>query len=186
MKHVDNFEGNYNSVAKFLHWTIAILIIGNYILGLTLDNTNLYTLHKQIGLTILLMVFFRIIWRIISKYPSKLDGVSNTEQLAARFGQILLYLLMIAIPVSGVLMTQAHGYPLSFWGIIAIPTIIGQYPHEVTHMIKEWHEWMAHAIIIIAAGHAIIALMHHYITKDRLLRRMLPEACNKNAKKLTK
>ena len=178
MKPVDN----YNNVAKFLHWTIALLIISNYILGLTLDDTSWYTLHKQIGMTILLMVFLRILWRLISKYPGKLDEVSATEQTAAVGGQVLLYILMLAIPLSGVLLVQAHGYPLVLWGIIPLPTLIGQYPHATTHMIKEWHEWMAHAIIVIAGGHAVIALFHHYALKDRVLRRMLPSACNKNSK----
>jgi cytochrome b561 len=178
MQHVDK----YNSVAKFLHWSIAALIIANYILGLTLDDNSLYTLHKQTGLTILLLVVLRIIWRLSSKYPAKLAEVSNLEQLAAVGGQIMLYVLMILIPVSGVLMTQAHGYPLSFWGIIPIPKIIGEYPRATTHLIKEFHEWMAHAIIILAGGHAVIALIHHYFAKDRLLRRMLPNVCNKNAK----
>ena len=171
---------NYNGVAKFLHWSIALLIIGNYILGLTLDDTSLYTLHKQVGLTLLVLVFLRIIWRFTSKYPAKLAGVSEHEQLAARAGQILLYVLMLAIPVLGILLVQAHGYPLSLWGVITLPALIGTYPHATTHLIKEWHEWLAHLIIIVAVGHAVIALAHHYMLKDRLLRRMLPASCNKS------
>ncbi len=170
---------SYSGVAKFLHWSIALLIISAYILGLTLDDTKWYTVHKQIGMTILLLVLLRIVWRFTSTYPKKLASISAAEDLGARIGQILLYILMFAIPVSGILMVQAKGYTLQLWGIIPLPTLIGQYPHETRHLIKEWHLWMAHAIIFIAAGHAFIALVHHYVSKDNLLRRMLPNYCNK-------
>ncbi len=176
MAHINN----YNPVAKFLHWSIALLIMTNYILGLTLDASSLYNLHEQIGLTILLLVVLRIIWRFTSKYPHKLQQVSETEQFAAVVGQILLYILMILIPIGGVLMTEAHGYPLSFLGVITIPTLIGEYPKSITHVMKEFHLWFAHALIFLAFGHAIIAIIHHYFLKDRLLRRMIPNMCNKN------
>lgn len=178
MQHVTN----YSPVAKFLHWSIALLIIINYILGLTLDSSSLYNLHEQIGLTILLLIILRIIWRFTSKYPTKLDEVSNNEQFAAIAGQILLYVLMILIPAGGILMTEAHGHSLSYLGIIPIPTFIGKYPIETTHLMKELHLWFAHAIIILAFGHASIAIIHHYFLKDRLLRRMIPNMCNKNDK----
>ena len=89
---------------------------------------------------------------------------------------------MVLIPVGGILMTQAHGYSLNFLGIVLIPTVIGEYPKATVHIMKEFHLWMAHAIIILAIGHAFIALLHHYVIKDRLLRRMIPDICNKNLK----
>ena len=183
MRHLNSIYDNYNGIAKFLHWMIALLIIVNYIMGLTLDSTQWYTIHKQIGLTILLLVFLRVLWRLTSKYPAKLANIAAGEQFAAVGGQVLLYALMLAIPLSGILMTQSYGYPLSLWGIIPIPTLIAKAPHETTHLINQWHEWMAHAIIIIAAGHGLIALVHHYLLKDRLLRRMLPSSCNKHEAK---
>ena len=178
MQHVTN----YNPVAKFLHWSIALLIIINYILGLTLDGTSLYNLHKQIGLTILLLVILRVIWRFTSQYPSKLDDVSNTEQFAAVAGQVLLYILMIFIPIGGILLTESHGYPLSYLGVVPVPVLIGKSSLDTIHLIKECHLWFAHAIIILAFGHAAIAFFHHYCLKDRLLRRMIPNKCNKNEK----
>ncbi|MDQ5921181.1 MAG: hypothetical protein QG673_1237 [Pseudomonadota bacterium] len=179
---MDNYHNyTYNGLAKFLHWVIALLIVINYAMGLTLDNTRWYEIHKQIGLTILLLVFLRIIWRVISKYPAKLDSVSNCEQLAAKSGQILLYILMLAIPFSGIIMTQIHNRPLNLLGIATLPILIGAQPHAVGHFILEWHLWLAHTIIFIAFVHALIALVHHYMIKDRLLLRMLPDRCNKNS-----
>ena len=165
---------NYNAVAKWLHWSIAALIITNYIIGLTLDSTDWYTFHEQNGLTILLLVLLRIIWRLSSSFPMNLPTISAAENLAAKSGQGMLYLLMLIIPISGVLLVEAHGYPLALWGLWQIPLLLAKQPHAVGHLIKEWHLWLAHSIIIIATGHALIAIYHHVISKNRLLLRMLP------------
>lgn len=167
---------NYNSVAKFLHWAIALLILTNYLLGITLDDAeyNLLNVHKQIGMTILLLVVIRVMWRLSSKYPPKLKEVSFIEDILAKCGQILLYFLMFLVPLSGVLLVQTKGYSLVYLNTIIIPTMVHTYPKHITHMIKELHEALAHTIIILAAGHVLIALYHHFIKKDRLLLRMLP------------
>ena len=61
---------SYGKFAKFLHWTMATLILLNYILGLTLEKSNLYNFHKQTGLTILVLLIIRVIWRLTSPYRS--------------------------------------------------------------------------------------------------------------------
>ncbi len=180
MRQESSFYDSYNAVAKFLHWAIAFLIIINYIMGLTLDSTKWYIPHKQIGLMILVLALLRVIWRLINKYPSKLSSVSTSEQFAAQIGQLLLYLLMLAIPISGILMVQSFGYPLAFLELIPLPTFIVKAP-DTGAILAKWHLWMAHTVIIIAAGHALIALAHHYVLKDRLLQRMLPDVCNKKS-----
>lgn len=175
MKHLNSpMRYGYNAFAKFLHWTIAILIIVNYIMGLVLDETKWYTIHKQIGLTILLLVVLRIIWRLSSHYPRPLASIVLVEQVLAYVGHVLLYILMLLIPIFGVLLVQGHGHSLMIWGIIKLPTIILPQARSVNHLIVQWHLWLANAIIVIALGHALIALIHHFILKDRLLLRMLP------------
>lgn len=185
MKHVHD---DYRSVAKALHWTIALLIITNYVMGLTLDDTSWYSLHIQIGFTILLLVVLRVIWRLSTNYPNPLESISKGETLAARLGQILLYFLMFAVPLSGILMVEAKGHSISIYGLIPVPVVIDKQPHAIAHVKTIWHLWLAHTIIIIAAGHGLIALVHHFINKDRLLVRMLPfgkrsENINLNDKK---
>ena len=60
LKNKSETENNYKTVAKFFHWSMALLIIVNYILGLTLDSTSWYLVHKQIGITILFLCILRI------------------------------------------------------------------------------------------------------------------------------
>lgn len=169
-------QNNYGSIAKFLHWGIGVMVIFNYILGLTLDSTSWYELHKQVGLTILVLMILRLIWRLISHYPKELPELSFTEKVGAVGVQILLYLLLFMVPLGGILLVQAHGYNLNLWEIIKVPSLISSQPHEVAHNIKELHEWGAHFIIILVCLHVAAALWHHFVRRDRVLLRMLPFA----------
>lgn len=172
-------NSNYGTVAKFFHWTIAILILTNYLVGLTLDQSGRFNLHKQVGLTILFLVILRILWRLVAKYPGMVIELSMAEKFLARLGHTLLYILMLAIPLSGVLMVEAHGFPLYYLGAIHIPVVIGVHSHAYTHTINQFHKWMAHAIIALAALHGLTALKHHFINKDSVLSRMLPKSHEK-------
>lgn len=168
-------NSDYGTVAKFFHWTIAILLLTNYVVGLTLDQTRVYNLHKQVGLTILLLVILRILWRLVAKYPDMVIELYPAEKFLARLGHTLLYILMLAIPFSGILVVEAHGFPLYYLGTIHIPTVIGVHPHSYTQIIKQFHKWMAHTIIVLASLHGLTALKHHFFNKDRVLSRMLPK-----------
>lgn len=170
---------SYNSVAKFFHWSIALLIFCEYCLGLTLDYNYWYDIHKQIGLAIFVLVVFRIVWRFVSKYPDKMEGISKHEQSMAVAGQVFLYILMLAVPFCGIMMTQVHGYPLNVFGIVTLPLFFHTSSDFLKHSIGHWHYWLANTIMLVAFMHALIALVHHYKLKDRLLRRMLPDSCSK-------
>lgn len=167
-------QDNYGHIAKFFHWSIAILIILNYILGLTLDSNSLYNVHKQTGLTILVLVILRILWHIVSKYPKQLSSLSPLEKAASVSMHMLLYILMASIPIGGILMTQSFGYPVTLWGIYKLPMFISPQPKEIVTFIANCHKWGAHAIIILASLHALAALKHYFINKDHVLQRMLP------------
>jgi cytochrome b561 len=167
-------QDKYNSVAKFFHWSVALLIVLNYILGLTLDRTSWYTIHEQIGLTILVLVILRIVWRLISAYPHQLTSLSLWERYSSIAMHMLLYILLLSIPICGVLLVQAHGYDLSLWGFISIPKLISIKQDGIGHLLGECHELAAHTIIVLATLHALMALKHHFINKDRVLLRMLP------------
>ena len=165
---------SYGRVAKFLHWTMATLILLNYFLGLTLDKTSLYNFHKQTGLTILLLAILRIIWRILDQYPAPVKSLSMMERSAAKLGHLALYLFMLAVPLSGVLMVNAYGYELRFWGIYTLPSLIEMQSVSGSHVFAEIHEILANAMIAIVAVHVLAALKHHLVDKNEVLLRMIP------------
>lgn len=165
---------SYGKVAKFFHWSIAALILLNYFIGITLDKNSLYNFHKQTGLCILVLAIMRIIWRILDQYPAPVASLSMYERAGAKLGHLALYGLMIAIPISGVLMVNAYGYPLVFLGVVHIPPVIGMATMEMTHVFSEVHKILANTMIAIVAVHVLAALKHHFISRDEVLLRMIP------------
>lgn len=165
---------SYGRVAKFLHWTMATLILLNYFLGLTLDKTSLYNFHKQTGLTVLALAIIRIIWRILDQYPAPVKSLTMLERSGAKLGHLALYLFMLLVPLSGVLMVNSYGYSLEFWGLFTIPELIQMQSSQNSHILAEMHEILANAMIAIVAVHVLAALKHHLVDKNDVLMRMIP------------
>ncbi len=175
---MSSVNNNYSAVAKFFHWSVALLIIGNFIGGITLDSHHLYTLHKQSGLVILSLAILRLLWRIVSKYPEKIK-TTPIEVATAKLVQLLLYILIFAIPISGILMVQAKGYSLDYFGLFQIPTFIQPQIKAVAHDFKEVHKYLAFGIIGLVCLHIIGAFKNHYFNRNNVLRRMLPKFMSK-------
>ena len=105
-------------------------------------------------------------WRIFTKYPNMAAELSTFEQLIAKCGHYALYILTLGIPTLGIVLVQSKGYQLSFWGTAKIPQFITQQPHSTSHIIKQFHEYLAHLLIICAISHGLFALWHHFINKN--------------------
>jgi len=175
-----NTNETYGSVTKWLHWLIAILVIGMLILGLVLTQVEkgvlrneLMWLHKSIGMTVLLIVVFRILWRFSNRQPTLPLTVPLWEQTASRFMHFLLYLVLFAMPISGWMMSSFGGHPVIFWGWFDAALPLGQY-RPWAHQFSNAHfviAWVMTGLIIV---HTTAALKHHFIDKDYVLRRMLP------------
>lgn len=165
---------SYGKFAKFLHWTMAALILLNYFLGLTLDKTSLYNFHKQTGLTILVLFIVRIVWRLTSPYPAAVKSLSTMERFAAKMGHLALYGFMFAIPISGIIMVNSYGYELKFWGIFTLPSIISAQSASASEIFSKIHEILANAMIALIVAHILAALKHHIFDKNEVLLRMVP------------
>jgi cytochrome b561 len=75
--------------------------------------------------------------------------------------------------VLGFTIGWAAGHPIHLFGL-PIPGPIGTLPRPMRHELREIHQWVGYTIVIVAAGHAVAALYHHYKLHDRVLQRMLP------------
>ena len=174
----------YNKVAVLLHWTIALLIIGMIVVGLTMGDYPIkykflaYNLHKSFGITILALSIFRLFWRFTHTPPALPSEMPKLEKLVAHAGHAVLYFLMIAMPLSGWIMVSADAkYPTVFFSLFEVPQfpLPAAYDTHDTHEQFEWlHYWLAIGAIALVAGHALAALKHHFINHDAVLRRMLP------------
>ncbi len=170
----------YGLIHKAFHWLMAAAIIGMFALGLWMEDLPLgpekfswYGLHKSIGATLIAAVFLRFIWRQLNAVPTLPESMKWHERMGAHLGHWGLYGLMFILPVSGWLMSSAAGFPVSVFGWFTLPDLIAA-DKDLAELLGEAHELLAFAIIGLAAIHASAALMHHFIKKDNVLKRMLP------------
>ncbi len=171
----------YTQTAKSLHWLMAILLFGLLALGfymhdlpLSPEKLQLYSWHKWAGVTAFLLVLVRLAWRVTHRPPALPDSMPKTMQLAAHAGHLGLYLLMLAIPLSGWLMSSAKGFQTVWFGVLPIPDLLDK-NKELGDLLQQLHMLLNLAFIAILAGHIGAALKHHFIDKDDILTRMLPK-----------
>src|SRR5437763_3072751 len=170
---------NYDNVAVALHWTTALLVVVQFALAETWDyfakptQHTMQSLHVSLGVLLTVVIVARIVWRLIPGHQmSSLDV--GLMWIAAKGVHYLLYLMLAAQAVTGFLLRWAQGQPLSFFGLFAIPNPFDAFDRASRRQIHTFHEWIGWAIIIVAFAHALAALYHHYVLKDRVLMRMLP------------
>ena len=171
---------NYDNIAVSLHWATAVLVIVQFVSAITWDyfskpvRETMESLHVSLGVLLAAVIVARLIWRLIPGHQ-----VSSLEvgwvRMASKCVHYLLYLLLIAQAVSGFVFRWAQGHPVEFFGLFGIPGPIGALGKPTRHLIHDVHEYLGWTIVIVAFGHALAALYHHYVLKDRVLRRMLPK-----------
>jgi cytochrome b561 len=142
-------------------------------LPLSPEKFSWYGLHKSIGATLIAAVFLRFIWRQLNAVPPLPEAMKWHERMGAHLGHFGLYGLMLALPMSGWLMSSAAGFTVSVFGWFTLPDLIAA-DKALSKTLAQVHELLAFAIIGLAAIHAGAALIHHFIKKDTVLKRMLP------------
>lgn len=170
-------ENRYNLGARTLHWAIALLILANLATGLLHDPldgiVSLMPVHKAMGLTVLVLSLARVGWRLAFAAPAWPRAMTGVEIAAARAVHALLYLLMIAMPLTGWIMSSAGKYPLSWFGLFDWPKLAVTKASPVYGVSHEFHEIGGWVMLALVLGHVAAALRHHFILKDGLLRRMV-------------
>ncbi|UCV10328.1 cytochrome b [Dechloromonas denitrificans] len=171
---------HYTRTAKSLHWLMAILLIGLLALGfymhdlpLSPEKLQLYSWHKWAGVSAFLLVLVRLAWRITHQPPALPASMPKPLQWIAHAGHLALYLLMLAIPLSGWLMSSAKGFQTVWFGLLPIPDLIGK-DKELGQLLQTIHMGLNLLFVATLLGHIAAALKHHFIDKDDILRRMLP------------
>ena len=184
----------YTLVAIILHWVMALGIIllagiGIAMTRLQLDPLRLfqlYQLHKSIGITILLAAILRLAWRLVNKPPALPHSMTRIARKAAEGSHLLLYGFLILLPLSGWALVSASvlDIPTVLYGVLPWPhlpvlsTLADKKPVE--DALKVIHGYAAWALMALVIAHAGAALHHHFIAKDDVMRRMLPERRKKS------
>jgi len=170
---------NYDSVAMSLHWATALLVVANFALAETWDwfakptAETMQSVHVSLGLLLTAVIVARLVWRLMPGHQmSSLEA--GWMRIASKGTHYLLYTLLVAQAVSGFVWRWAQGHSVEFFGLFGIPGPFDAWDRASRRPLHTIHEWIGWAIVIIALLHALAALYHHYVLKDRVLRRMLP------------
>ncbi|WP_082113937.1 cytochrome b [Kiloniella litopenaei] len=201
-----NTSENYGGIARLFHWVIAVAVTGLFGLGLYMVELSYYepayktypALHKSIGILVAILMVLRLIWRLINITPQPLSiaprssreaNKQKLEHAAASLVHFLLYALPFALFLSGYLISTADGRPIFVFDAIRVPAIFppSKGLEDTAGLVHEIIAWSLAGFVVL---HALAALKHHFINKDRTLLRMLlgpaPENKNKNEKQNTR
>ncbi len=174
-------QARWGSVAQGLHWLMALAILGNGVLGLIMvdmsrgmTKLNTFAIHKSIGLTILALLILRVCWRMFDARPRD-EPMPRWQRLAAHATHVVLYLFMLAIPLSGWVSNSAHGFPLQWFKMFNLPALLEK-NHAIAEFAEETHEILFWVLCVVLVAHVGAALVHHVFERDNTLLRMLPFA----------
>jgi cytochrome b561 len=172
---------NYDNVTIALHWLTALIVVVLFGLAETWDyfpkptQESMQSLHVSLGVLLAAVVVARIVWRLIPGHQRP-AVVGEWVKLASKTVHYFLYVLLVLQVCLGFAFRWSQGRPVSFFGLFAIPAPFGPVARPTRHLVHAVHEYVGWTIVIIAFGHALAALYHHYKLHDRVLGRMLPLA----------
>jgi cytochrome b561 len=173
-----------------LHWLIAAAIVFNICLGLYVAEIlndqdpgrfGLLQFHKSVGLTVLVLSFLRLGWRIVNPVPPLPDTLTPSMKVLARTTHCVLYFLMIAIPLTGWALVSSSplGLPTPYFNLFNWPHIpfLAELSRAqkapLRHEFFRLHMVLAFSSIALLALH-VVAVFYHHWHGDDVLRRMLP------------
>jgi cytochrome b561 len=176
-----NSAEGYGVIPQTMHWITVALVIVAWFLGQFDDifpkgaarAASLYV-HNSAGLAVICILVLRVFWRFADPPPPIERTILGAWlDRAGRLAHYALYALLLAAPISGIVLQFARGDALPLFGLteIASPWTADR---ASGHSVKEIHEMVANALVILAAFHAAAALVHHWVLRDRTLVRMLP------------
>jgi cytochrome b561 len=171
----------WGDLAKFFHWTIVLLILVQGTIGLIMvelpkrpDVIPVFSFHKSLGLTIFALALLRLAWRAFDPRPGEPANMPRWQVRAARAGHAFLYLLLFIVPLSGWWFDSVAALrPLYWFGLIEVPHLTGP-DKAMKDFAADTHETLFWLLVVIAAGHAAVALYHQFVSRDNVLGRMWP------------
>jgi cytochrome b561 len=167
----------YGLPTRIVHWLMAVAIVGLYVLGLWMVDLNYYSsyyrsapdLHRSLGMLLLGLLVVRFVWRLFNDKPSDSE-LSAFERFSAAIVHWGFYPLLLALMVSGYLMSTADGRPIEVFDWFSVPALVHDKAMEKT--AGEIHELLADLTMVLVLVHTLAALKHHFWDRSRVLARM--------------
>lgn len=174
-----NGDDRYGVVHVFIHWLMAVALIGMFFLGWWMTHLDYYhawykkapDLHRSVGVLLFLLLLARLGWRVWNPPPPAMPNHSEPERIAARVVHWSLYVLVAATAAAGYLMSTADGRSMRVFTWFEVPATLTSIERQ-EDVAGTIHWYLAVTLIGVATLHALAALKHHFVDKDATLRRM--------------
>ncbi|MCK2183393.1 cytochrome b [Halomonas getboli] len=173
-----NTSSGWGLTSILLHWLSALAFVGLFVLGWWMTGLGYYDdwyhlapwWHRSVGVLVFAVTLGRLVWRALQPTPA-LPG-SRLERLAAHLGHVGLYALMLLVLVSGYLISTAEGAGIDVFGLFEVPALVSGLPNQAS-VAGSVHWYAALALMVLAGGHGLAALKHHWVDRHDTLVRML-------------
>jgi len=183
----------YTAIAITLHWLVAFGLGSMIALGKNMHDADhrpiewMFQLHKSVGITILILMIARLVWRLMNPPPPLPADMKPLEKRASHWVHIGLYLLVFALPLSGWIMVSVSPFSIAtvLYGTIGWPHIAGlpelalETRQSIYPTVEEVHEIMSWLLIALFALHVIGAIKHELSDDEGVLKRMIPRLFGK-------
>ncbi len=163
-------QTHFPLLSRVLHWAMAIMILAMLFIGVSMvatlaDYHRLVSIHKPLGIAILVLVAIRLVNRLLNPPPPLPAGMPGWQRIAAHGSHLALYALMVALPLVGWGMLSAAGYPIVLYGELQLPPIL---PHDAMlyAQLRTAHAILAFLLFATFLAHLAAALMHALIFRD--------------------
>jgi cytochrome b561 len=175
--------GTYDPVARIAHWLTFLLVAAEFAVGWTMPDigwgtepTGLIGVHLVLGGSLLLVILFRLFWRLTHRAPPPLMSLPAWQRWSAGATHIALYALLLIVPLTGLASASAREWPVRAFGLITLPAIVA--PHaQIGFKLGDLHSDILSWVLVGAIGlHVLAALYHRFVKRDAVLKRMLPSA----------
>jgi len=168
----------FAAFSRLLHWTMAAMILSMLCIGVAMvvslaDYHVLVSIHRPLGIAILILVVVRFVNRQLTSLPPFPATMSRAERLAATASEYTLYGLMFVLPLVGWGMLSAARYPIVLFGSVHLPFIL---PHDAMlyAVLRKAHTVLAYLFFLTFLAHFGAILFHTLIVRHGILKRMAP------------
>lgn len=171
-------SGQFALPSRILHWTMAAMVLTMLFIGVAMvaslaDYHLLVSIHRPLGIAILILVIIRYVNRKLNPPPEFIATMPLEERVAAHYSELLMYAMMFALPLIGWGMLSAARYPIVLFGPIHLPPIL---PHSpmLYAVLRKTHTIVAYLFFATFIAHFSAVLFHTLILRDGLIDRMVP------------
>jgi len=173
-------RNRYSTVSLVLHWVIALAVVAQVLLITAHEATEgplsreFVTLHKSVGLSILVLTLIRLGWRIANPAIPLPVEMPRWQKVLARATHVLFYVFLIAMPLVGWAASSAAGRDILWFGLFEWPLLPIGGGRETAGDLMDIHELAAKVVYVLIFLHVAGALKHHFVDRDNVLHRMIP------------